>query len=143
MDAAGIWTANKYIRDPIGDGGSPRIPTLKTTNAEGEATEITDNQDKAKSFAQVFFPRRPQALMYQLISDIQTHFQTRRRSPSGRSNARYSDSPHTKLTDQTRSPTSFFKDVSKLSSTTSTTFTDRSSKQAHTSTRGANSPLWY
>ena len=28
MLASDIWTANKYLRDPVGDGGTPRIPTL-------------------------------------------------------------------------------------------------------------------
>jgi len=59
MSANEIWTANKYIRDPVGDGGSPRIPTLRTHNAEGEAVEINNNEDKAKLFARTFFPPPP------------------------------------------------------------------------------------
>ena len=28
MSVSDIWTANRYLRDPVGDGGSPQIPTL-------------------------------------------------------------------------------------------------------------------
>ena len=56
MDANDIWTANRYLRNPVGDGGSPRIPTLKTRNANGDTTETNDNQAKAALFADTFFP---------------------------------------------------------------------------------------
>jgi hypothetical protein len=59
MDTMDIWVANKYLREPAGDGGSPRIPTLKTTNANGQPTEINDNQDKANTFTVTFFPPLP------------------------------------------------------------------------------------
>jgi hypothetical protein len=35
MTVNDIWTANKYIREPIGDGGNPRIPTLKSKTQPG------------------------------------------------------------------------------------------------------------
>ena len=59
MTATEIWTANKYIKEPIGDGGSPRIPTLKTNNAAGAEIAINSNDDKAKIFAKIFFPPPP------------------------------------------------------------------------------------
>ena len=59
MTATEIWTANKYINEPIGDGGSPRIPTLKTKNAAGANITINSNDDKAKTFAKAFFPPPP------------------------------------------------------------------------------------
>jgi hypothetical protein len=59
MSASDIWTANKYIREPIGDGGCPRIPTLKTSNEDGSITTINDNEDKAEAFARTFFPTPP------------------------------------------------------------------------------------
>ena len=52
-----IWTANKYIRDLVGDGGIPRIPTVR--DAAGNETEINDSEDKAKIFAKLFFPPLP------------------------------------------------------------------------------------
>jgi ribonuclease HI/endonuclease/exonuclease/phosphatase family metal-dependent hydrolase len=61
MTATEIWTANKYIKEPIGDGGSPRIPTLKCKNAAGTEITINSNDDKAKTFASVFFPPPPVA----------------------------------------------------------------------------------
>jgi ribonuclease HI/exonuclease III len=59
MGANDIWTANKYLSNPVGDGGSPRIPTLRSTNANGETTEVNDNQSKAALFAKTFFPPPP------------------------------------------------------------------------------------
>jgi ribonuclease HI len=59
MTASEIWTANKYIKEPVGDGGNPRIPTLKTKNAAGVETSINSNDEKAKLLAKTFFPPPP------------------------------------------------------------------------------------
>ena len=59
MTAADIWTANKFIREPVGDGGCPRIPTLKVRNQVGEEALINDNEEKARIFAKLFFPPPP------------------------------------------------------------------------------------
>ena len=59
MTAADIWTANKFIKEPAGDGGCPRIPTLKTRNDDGNTTHVNDNGDKATLFARTFFPPPP------------------------------------------------------------------------------------
>lgn len=59
MSAADIWTANKFIKEPAGDRGCPRIPTLKTRNAAGAEQIINTNDDKAKNFAKTFFPPSP------------------------------------------------------------------------------------
>ena len=57
--AADVWTANKYIREPAGDGGSPRIPTLRVINQADEQVLINDNEDKARTFVKMFFPPPP------------------------------------------------------------------------------------
>jgi endonuclease/exonuclease/phosphatase family metal-dependent hydrolase len=59
MTSADIWTANKFIKEPAGDGGCPRIPTLKVKNDLGVETLIHDNKEKAKIFAKTFFPPPP------------------------------------------------------------------------------------
>jgi hypothetical protein len=59
MTADDIWTANKYIKNPVGDGGNPRIPTIKTKDEQGNTIEVNDNEDKAKVFAKAFFPPPP------------------------------------------------------------------------------------
>ena len=59
MTANEIWTANKYIRELVGDGGSPRIPMLKTKNAAGAEISINSNDSKSKTFAKMFFPPLP------------------------------------------------------------------------------------
>ena len=59
MSATEIWTANRYIKEPVGDGGSPRIPTLKVKNAEGAEISVNNNKEKAKLFATAFFPPPP------------------------------------------------------------------------------------
>jgi ribonuclease HI len=60
MTASDVWTANKYLKNPVGDGGAPRIPTIKVNDHEGRALEVNDNEDKAKIFAKVFFPPPPE-----------------------------------------------------------------------------------
>ena len=62
MVAGDIWTANKYLKSPVGDGGLPRIPTIKTRNEEGIEVTINDNEDKAKAFAKAFFPPPPEPM---------------------------------------------------------------------------------
>ena len=59
MSACDIWTANKYLRDPVGDGGSPQIPTLRTKDNLGRDIEVNDNQEKASLFIKLFFPPPP------------------------------------------------------------------------------------
>ena len=59
MVESDIWTANKYLKNPVGDGGTPRIPTIKTRDEEGREVEINDNEEKAKVFAKQFFPPPP------------------------------------------------------------------------------------
>ena len=56
MTAADIWTANKFVKEPAGDGGCLRIPTLTTRNAEGGVIQVNSNEDKAKLFANTFSP---------------------------------------------------------------------------------------
>ncbi|PPQ84289.1 LOW QUALITY PROTEIN: hypothetical protein CVT25_013227 [Psilocybe cyanescens] len=56
-----LWTANKYLRNPTGDGGQPRIPTLEATDPyTDEKVEIATNEEKARMFATTFFPRKPE-----------------------------------------------------------------------------------
>lgn len=59
MDANDIWVANRYLQNPIGDGGCPRIPTLKTKRADGVKMETNDNQAKVALFADTFFSPPP------------------------------------------------------------------------------------
>ena len=59
MTAADIWTANKFIREPVGDGGSPRIPTLKVKGPNGVEVQVNNNEEKARIFAKLFFPPSP------------------------------------------------------------------------------------
>ena len=59
MTTEDIWTANKYIKNPVGDGGVPRIPTIKTRDNNGNTLEINDNKDKANIFSKTFFPPPP------------------------------------------------------------------------------------
>ena len=59
MTAEDIWTANRYIKNPIGDGGVPRIPTIKVRDGNGNTQEINDNKEKAEVFSKTFFPPPP------------------------------------------------------------------------------------
>jgi hypothetical protein len=55
-----MWIANRYLTEPVGDGGSPRIPTLKTKDHLGNTTTHTTNEEKANALNSTFFPKRPQ-----------------------------------------------------------------------------------
>ena len=55
MTALDLWTANRFIKEPAGDGGSPKIPTLKSKDEEGNKTQVINNEDKAQLFAKMFF----------------------------------------------------------------------------------------
>lgn len=53
-----MWIANEFIKEPVGDGGHPRIPTLKINTPEGPK-EVLSNEDKAIAIAESFFPLKP------------------------------------------------------------------------------------
>ena len=55
-----LWTANRYITAAVSDGGKTRIPALRHTNRNGEATAST-NQEKSELLAKGFFPSKPVA----------------------------------------------------------------------------------
>ncbi|KAF7783210.1 hypothetical protein Agabi119p4_2586 [Agaricus bisporus var. burnettii] len=57
-----MWTANRYLTEPVGDGGSPRIPTLRTTGPNGSIMAHTTNEDKARILGESFFPKKPQLM---------------------------------------------------------------------------------
>ena len=59
IEGADIWTVNKYISNPVGDGGRTRIPMLKVKDDDGTTREVNTNEDKAKSLAKTFFPPKP------------------------------------------------------------------------------------
>lgn len=63
MSADNIWLANKYIKEPVGDGGSPRIPTLRAADEEGTVREVNNSEDKARLLAKTFFPPPPTYLL--------------------------------------------------------------------------------
>ena len=52
MTSANIWTANKFIREPTGNGGCPRVPTLITKDQNS-------NKIQVKLFTKTFFPNTP------------------------------------------------------------------------------------
>jgi len=55
-----LWTANKYIKEPITDGGRTRVPTIKVKNpADDTITYVDTNDKKAEAFAKSFFPPKP------------------------------------------------------------------------------------
>ena len=56
MTATDIWTANKYLKELVGDGGSPRILTLRFKDGQGRETQINNSKDKADILAKLFFP---------------------------------------------------------------------------------------
>ena len=60
-DATDIWSVNKYLMNPPGDGGQTRIPTLKVKGNDGIPREVNTNKEKANILSEVFFPPKPAA----------------------------------------------------------------------------------
>ena len=56
---ADIWMANRYISNPINDGGRQRIPTLKVTRPNDSPAEVSTNEEKVSVFHCCFFPPKP------------------------------------------------------------------------------------
>ena len=54
-----LWTSNRYLKEPVGDGGKSRIPTLKVKEPDGSTREVASNGEKAEVFHKVFFPPKP------------------------------------------------------------------------------------
>ena len=61
MTLTDIWTANKFIKEPAGDRGFPRIPMLKSKDDQGNEILINNNEDKVRLFAKTFFSLVPAA----------------------------------------------------------------------------------
>jgi hypothetical protein len=59
LDKGSIYTANKYITAPIGDGGRTSIPALKSQNPQGDIIEAVTNEEKSQLLARSFFPPPP------------------------------------------------------------------------------------
>ncbi len=56
-----LWVANRYIKDPVGDGGRPRIPSLRSKQPDGSWKEVVSNEEKAEEIAKSFFPSKPES----------------------------------------------------------------------------------
>ena len=78
MSANDIWTANKFLKNPAGDGGLPRIPSLKTTNETNNNTHMHNNTDKALLFAKAFSPpppiNTPLTTNFKAIIDLKSYY---------------------------------------------------------------------
>jgi hypothetical protein len=64
-----LWMSNRYLKDPIGDRGKARIPTLKVQNGDGTLKEVASNAKKAETLHRIFFPPRP------AVYSVSTNFQ--------------------------------------------------------------------
>ena len=69
MSENNIWTANKYIKELVGDRESPRIPTLRKKDEDGVTREIHRSEDKARLLASLQVPSFPPPT--QLLSPLQ------------------------------------------------------------------------
>jgi len=54
-----LWIANKYISNPVNNGGKTRIPALKVTNSSGQIVSVETNEGKSEVLANSFFPKKP------------------------------------------------------------------------------------
>ena len=56
-----LWSANKYLANPVTDGGRSQIPMLHTTRPNGTTCMAETNEDKSETLATAFFPPKPAA----------------------------------------------------------------------------------
>ena len=54
-----LWTAQRYMTSPVGDGGKARIPMLKVPHGVNRMKPITTNEEKSLAFSEIFFLKRP------------------------------------------------------------------------------------
>ena len=54
-----LWTSNRYLKDPIGNGRKAKISMLEVKEDDGSTKEIASNAEKAK----IFSPPMPEALL--------------------------------------------------------------------------------
>ena len=54
-----IWAANKYLNGTPSDAGLTRIPTLCSTDNEGQETLAESNEEKSIALSKAFFPPKP------------------------------------------------------------------------------------
>ena len=54
-----IYTANKFITTPYGDGGRTSVPVLNFKTPDGTPGEAITNEEKSKALARSFFPPPP------------------------------------------------------------------------------------
>lgn len=54
-----VWIANRYISNPVSDGGKTRVPTLHVVDDNGANVEATTNEEKSRHLANAFFPKKP------------------------------------------------------------------------------------
>jgi len=59
LNQTDIYTANKYITTPYGDGGRTSIPALKIHSPNGTSLEAITNDEKSHALACAFFPPPP------------------------------------------------------------------------------------
>lgn len=57
--AKDLWTVNRYLKEPVGDGGKSHIPTLRAKDNNGIVRVATMNKGKAEVLHKVFFPPKP------------------------------------------------------------------------------------
>ena len=105
-----LWMANQYFKEPTGDGGKSRIPTLKVPGEmDGLIWEINTNNGKAEVLAQGFFPKKPDQSRVPEDYEYPEPLPPPPLSCQSRLHARSEDYCHSKRVAQMRYPMSSFR----------------------------------
>ena len=81
-----LWTANRYIRDPVGDGGRPRIPSLLRASPTSMANKSKSQGTRKRQSCSLthFFPDLLRPPQYPKTSTTRIHYLTQNPSPDRR-----------------------------------------------------------
>jgi Endonuclease-reverse transcriptase len=70
-----LWSANRYLANLATDGGKSRVPSLRTTTADGGQQTAETNKEKSGLLATTFFPPKP------AVSQVPPDYRYPRRVP--------------------------------------------------------------
>src|SRR5271168_261835 len=101
MTAADVWTANKFIREPSGDGGSPRIPTLKVRNQAAQRHSSATTRERPGHLPRCFSHCPRQELKIMGIFSTQSRYRILHESALAKSDDISRNSPLTRPPVQT------------------------------------------
>ena len=54
-----LWTAHRYVTNPVGDGGKARVLMLQVMDPSSVACSLVSNEEKSAALSWLFFHKKP------------------------------------------------------------------------------------